>query len=430
VLLVVFAAAIGDDDQKSKQTSKPHVVPEVGSVALRLAAVAGLFGTCAGFQVLLQMILTMRASTAFPPTEALHDVPAFGQLGSVSLLCAIFAVAIGDDDQGGKQTAEQSLKPHVVPEVRILALRFAAGSGLLCVGSALLFAMSMQAGVIAMPAFSANATLEVPEWVQLALASVLVAIFAAAITDEEQTSEQPSQPCVVPEAQSLALRLSAGICLLSVRSAVLSVMSMQAGAATALPAFPAEATLEAPVWIQLGLVSVLLTVFAVAVSEDKQNSEEVSKPHVVPEVGSLALRLAAMAGFFSACFALAHMMSMMPSTSTASSMMESFPSQATLEVPVAAQLCLASLLFAVFAAAIEDDSVKKSLKPHVVPGARSVALRLAVAAGLFSVGNVVSSILPTHLLSAATSPERLMQGGLLVVGTAALLSHSNAQATK
>merc|ERR1719161_535278 len=235
--------------------------------------------------------------------------------------------------------------------------------------------------------------MDVPVWGQLLLASTLVLIFAAAITDvddsaaEKESEEKPQIELV--RANVIAFRLSGVLglfglgslcktCALSFEAYVLGLFSacsniLQSSTSSGspfnmLPASPADGfnpgniEMEVPVWGQLLLASALLLTFAAAITEVEGNAEEnadegKSRVELV-RVHVIAFRLAGATGLFGfgslfkACdwISWTNLFKMFPSSPR-----EGFsPASIEMDVPVWGQLLLASTMLLIFAAAITD----------------------------------------------------------------------------
>merc|ERR1719272_2383293 len=108
-----------------------------------------------------------------------------------------------------------------------------------------------------------------------------------------------------------------------------------------------EVTMDAPVWAQLLLVSMLLGVFAAAVSEDHDEKEkDLEKKVELVRVPAIAARLAVAAGLFGIHGAARAFSACLSDSGLNSSAMFP-PTEADTDIPVWAQLLLVSLLLGV-----------------------------------------------------------------------------------
>jgi len=283
---------------------------------------------------------------------------------------------------------------------------------------------------------SAEADVDIPMWAQLLLASVLLGVFAAAVSDDDADKERkPSNVVNLVRVPAIAARLAVAAALFGAPGAARAASAVFGPSAS----FPiSELNTDTPVWAQFAVVSLLLGVFAAAVSEDATEDEQDIESGVkLVCVPSIAGRLAVAAGCFAVHAAVvpsvpavsfAGLKSLFTAAKAAKALMPIASSpvfasaETTLDTPMWTQLLVVSSLLFVFAAVVksersEDKDTKVSSKQVQLVRADAIAARLGVAAAVFAVREVMPP-----LASTALSGDVLAKGGLLVAGTAFALS--------
>lgn len=396
VLLGIFAAAISNDDSE-KDAKKVVDLVCVPAIAARFAVAAAIWGAPGAARAI---------ATAFGPsanfaTSALTtDVPVWAQLGVASVLLAVFAMVVSEDDT---EEAEKDCRTINLIRVPATAARLAVAAGCFAVHSALrpafaelpIVGLSLPSGMLTSANFATfETTTDTPQWAQLLVASVLLAVFALLASDDDGKNKKDQKGVQLVQAPAIAAKLAIAAALFAVPGAV------RAAAAAVGPSSnfaTSELTTEAPVWAQLAVVSVLLGVFATLISEEEEKeSETVAKVLRVPVI---ACRLAIAAG----CFAVhAAVMPSVPELSFSGlkqlSTIGKLPkflgseasflvSEASVDVPIWAQLLVASGLVGIFAAAISEDEAEDGGKEKTVSLVRipAIATRVAASLALFGV---------------------------------------------
>jgi len=446
--LGIFASAAYNAEVESKQQTKQVIkLVSVPAIAGRLAFAAGLFGapgaTRAMASGLLDLFSVSSGSMSFPSSRASMDVPAWAQLLTVSVLLSIFAAAASDEQEKEEDDAtkkEKKTKHVELVRAPAIAARLAAAAFLFCMPGAVRAASTYlpETGLMSSPMFpSAETSMDIPMWAQLLLASVLLGVFAAAVSDDDDDDkiEKSSNVVDLVRVPAIAARLAVAAALFGAPGAA-QAASAVFGPSTSFPI--SELNTEIPVSAQFAVVSLLLGVFAAAVSEDvTEDEQDIESGVKLVCVPSIAGRLAVAAG----CFAVyAAVLPSVPAVSfggvkslfiaakaiharmpiTSSPVFAS--AETTLDTPVWTQLLVVSFLLLVFAVLVksesaEDKDTKASSKQVQLVRPDAIAARLGVAAAVFAVREVMPP-----LVSNTLSGDVLAKGGLLVAGTAFALS--------
>lgn len=438
-LLGVFAAVASDDEADGEDSQKLVQLIRVPAIAARLAVAAALFGAPGAARA---VAAAFGPSANFATPELTTDVPVSTQLAVVSMLLGVFATAVSEEEEkdsgvklvrvsaiaGRLAVATACFAAHAAVMPSIPELSFSGLKQLSTFGKALNSSANFA---------ESDATMDVPVWAQLLLVSSLLGVFALATSEDETESSANEKTVNLVRVPAIAARLAVATALFGAPGAARAVSSAFGPSAN----FPiSELNTEMPVWIQFAVVSMLLGVFAAAVTEaeDEQDIESGVKLIRPP---SIAARLAVAAG----CLAMhAAVMPAVPSLSFAG-LKSSFnaaktmydiaraynpiPSspvfasaEATLDTPVWTSLLVVSSLLLVFAVLVRDESAdekEKTASPKHVQLVRpdAIAARLGVAAAAFAVFEVMPPLATTAL-----SGDLLAKGGLLVAGTAVALS--------
>lgn len=313
------------------------------------------------------------------------------------MLLGVFAAALSDEED-----KKDKLDKVELVRAPAIAARLAVAAGLFSMPGAFHAASTylQNAGLKTLLVFPpAEADMNVPIWAQLLLASVLLGVFAAAVSDDDTQQEK--------EKESNKLVELVRVPVIAARLAMAAALFGAPGAAHAVteafgtsPLFAtSELTTEVPVCAQFAVVSLLLCVFAMAVSEDDAQQEEEKKIVNLVRVPAIAARLALAAG----CFAVhAAVLPSVPKFSFAglhlpSSMMSSSASfgtaAMTMDTPQWIQLLVAAVLLGVFAAlASDDDAEEDDPKAVQLISAPAIASRLALAAALFGAPGAIRAV--------------------------------------
>jgi hypothetical protein len=442
VLLAVFAALASDDDTEDSESQKTVQLIRVPAIAARFAVASALFAAPGALRA---ASATFGPSANFATSQLTLDTPVYAQLAVVSMLLGVFAVATSEEED------KESSKQVKLVRVPAIAGRLAIATGCFAVHAAMApslpavsfsglqqlhtFGKSLSSPAI-FPASEAG--MDIPIWAQLLVASGLVGIFAAATSEDEEPNRQEKTVELV-RVPAIAARLAAALAMFGAPGALRAASAMLGSQNLPL----SELDSEVPVWAQLAVVSLLLSVFAAAVSEDDAKDEQDIEAGVkLVQVPSIAGRLAVA----TACFAVhAAFAPSVPALSfggvknvfTAAKAayaqipMKSSPAFASAEIavetPVWTQLLVVSGLLFVFAYLLwtessqnkEEEKDSKKVSPKQVQLVRpdAIAARLGVAAALFAIREVMPPLDTTALPG-----DMLAKGGLLVAGTAFALS--------
>jgi len=208
LLLAVFAAAISDSDGRPKNnckkaTSQVELV-RLNRIAARLAGAVGLTSLCKIFDLSFKNVvcffemLPTSPREGFNPVSVEMEVPVGIQLLLLSALLAVFAAAISDIDYTPKEPESEEKSQVQLVRANCIAARLAGAVAL--AGCCKTFDLSgLMRFVEMIPASPyagfnpANVEMEVPLGIQLLLMSTLIAIFAAAISDDDISSQKESE---------------------------------------------------------------------------------------------------------------------------------------------------------------------------------------------------------------------------------------------
>jgi len=247
-------------------------------------------------------------------------------------------------------------------------------------------------------------SLEAPYGIQLLSVSVLLLVFAVAIT-EGTSSDECCDEIKADKSHVNLLRAD----VIAFRSGIITCL---VGLAEILPASPRpglnpmSATVEASEGIQLLSLSVLLLVFAVAVSSAnvEQNTESKSQVYLV-KANAIAFRSGILAGLLG----LASMRAEFKSFS---------PAMTTVEAPEGVQLLTVSVLLLVFALAILESKEEEEKKSQIeLVSVERIAFRSGIMAGLVGLAQVGSAL----QAAVVQALEQGQEGHLLLTSSAFLL---------
>jgi hypothetical protein len=414
-VLGVFAAAVRDaEDDQGKKEKKTVELVRADRIATRMACAAGFLGLyrmCWSWSDVIQA--TAGAAPWIPASpkfleansEVVVEVPEGIQLLTISVLLYVFKMVVDSDEEDQKQSSSQV---QLVSASRI-ASRFAVAAAVLGLGQ---FMSSCSSMIPASPAEGfgkSGSTMEVSEGMQLMIVSALLLVFMKAIGDDGQEDGEEAKHVQLVRADAIAFRLSmaAGIWglmkILSEADVVTHAVSVWTSLSHMVPTSPAdgfgksEAVVEVPEGIQLLVVSLLLFVFKMAISEADDTQ---GKPKVqLVRADAIAFRLALASGFFG-------LLHTMRQSGVVSSMWVSFgkrlsaspaegfgKSETTLDVSEGMQWLIAAALILTFKMAISDaddtqsESKQEQAKKKVeLVSAQAIATRFSFAAmaiGLF-----------------------------------------------
>jgi len=430
----IFAAAASNSEVESDQETKKVVkLVRVPAIASRIAFAAGLFGAPGAIRALVPMLPS--GSPNFPSSGASMDVPAWGQLLLVSVLLGVFAAAASDEEEKEEDDTKKTIELVRAPAI---AARLAAAAGLFGMPGALRAASTylQEAGLRSSLMFpSADANMDVPMWAQLIVASVLLGVFAAAVSDDVDKEEKSTKVVELVRVPAIAARLAIAAALFGAPGAARAISAISAEVGPSPSFATSDLTTDVPAWAQLAVVSMLLGIFALATSEEEEKDSETGVKLV--RVPAIAGRLAVAAACFALheavapsvpkfCFSGLGQLSTFGKAAFAWSPVTSSPVfasvETTLDTPVWTQLLVVSFLLLVFAALVKSESaenkdIKVSSKQVQLVRPDAIAARLGVAAALFAIREVMPPVASTAL-----SGDVLTKGGLLVAGTALALS--------
>jgi hypothetical protein len=442
-LLGTFAAAIGSaEDEQSKKERKTVVLVRADRIAMRLACAAGFLGAYQIFygsnaavgssswngvaQIIKEAGQWIPASprAGFANSDVVVEVPEGIQLLVISALLFIFKMAVDSDDEEKEKDPETLTKVKLVSASRI-ALRFAVTAAFVGLAQCASSFSQMLPASSAEGFGKSETTLEIPESLQLLTVSALLFLFKIAISDADDTQEESkAKPCVQlirPDAIAFRFALAAGfwgLLKMMSESGLLKMMSERgANLLQALPASSAEefgnseTTLEVSAGVQLLIVSALLLVFKMAISDTDDVHEESKEEKKTAQVqlvrpDAIALRFALAAGFWGLLNMMSESGLLKMMSERGANLLQALPaspaegfgkSETTLEVSAGVQLLIVSALLFVFKMAISDtddvhEESKEEKKTAQVQLVRpdAIALRFALAAGFGGILKIMS----------------------------------------
>lgn len=250
---------------------------------------------------------------------------------------------------------------------------------------------------------SADANMDVPMWAQLIVASVLLGVFAAAVSDDVDKEEKSTKVVELVRVPAIAARLAVAAALFGAHGAARALassfgpLSLPSGMLTSSASFAtSEVTMDTPQWAQLLVLSVLLGVFAAVACDDDADDKESQKGVQLIRVPAIAARLAIAAALFGAPGAARAISAISaevgPSPSFATS-------DLTTDVPAWAQLAVVSMLLGIFALATSEEEEKDSETGVKLVRVPAIAGRLAVAAACFALHEAIAPSVPKFCFS-------------------------------
>lgn len=508
VLLGIFAAAVGEDDQDEKTVQ----LVKADRIAKRLACAAGALGVLSlavgNGQITASMwsglpkanTLTSQSfftSQNFASPEAALEVPESFQLLAISALLFIFKMAISED-------LEETKGKVKLVRADAIAFRFSLAASLWGIVKLTLeldalahvasFFKNSQKMLPSSPTEGfgqSEVTLDVSEGAQLLILSALLFVFKMAVNEthaSKDTSTQKKKESTVQlvRADAIAFRLSLAAALWGIAKIMPGVWStfclmynemLKKSSATEFG--KSEATIEVSEGLQLFTVSALIFVWKMVISDSEKTEEpldenkdlkEPEKEQIQKEpekeqiqlvcAKSIASRFAVVTmvlgclkliyGDSANAFAWGGFSQAVPTKqATLATFMhvgEAFPtspkagfasSDVVMDVPEGMQFIMISVLVLMFKLAIDSDEKKKEEKDEEkakvqLVSASRIALRLAVAAGIYGFGKMAAPAMTSSLDALMNSGELLAKGGMLGASTGLVLwsAHKQSQNLK
>jgi hypothetical protein len=268
--------------------------------------------------------INLQSSASFAASEVSMEIPVWAQLLVVSALLGIFAAAVSEDEAEGSEiekTVNLVSVPAIPARLAVAAALFGAPGAARAVSSA--FGPSANFPV-------ADLNTEVPVWIQFAVVSTLLGVFAAAASEAEEEQDIESGVKLV-RPPTIAARLAVASGCFAVHAAVVPSVPLVsfAGLKSAFNAAKAayawipiqtspvfasvDTTLDTSIWAQLFVVSFLLLVFAVLVRDESADANE---KRASPKQAQLVRpdAIAARLGVAAAVFAVREVMPPLAST--------------------------------------------------------------------------------------------------------------------
>jgi len=383
LLLMVFAVAATSEDRSEpeNQSQAEETSKKLKVQLLRADAIAFRAGLVTGVIGLLSVLPSSPRQGFIPDVKSLESLEGL-QFLSVSLLLLVFAMVVNSEEQTKTEEQPETGEKPKVELLRLDAITFRSAIVAGLVGLAKAFGSSSARAVLAscvrQEFLPSAAVLQTTEGLQFLSVSLLLLVFALAVCeDTTQREEETKGTTELVKTEAIAFRLSVGAALvgsLKILGGLWSVL------AQLLPASPREGfnpsivSIEAPEGIQCLSVSILLLVFAIAVSNDSENKTETAKSSQVE-----LLRADAIAFRFGIAAGLLGLIKTLPASPS-----EGFaPAAVSFEVPEGIHFLCISVLLLVFAVAVKTEEITSNDKPKVeLVTVGAISFRAAVVTGL------------------------------------------------
>lgn len=383
LLLMVFAVAATSEDRSEpeNQSQAEETSNKLKVQLLRADAIAFRAGLVTGVIGLLSVLPSSPHQGFIPDVKSLESLEGL-QFLSVSLLLLVFAMAVNSEERTKTEEQPETGEKSKVELLRLDAITFRSAIVAGLVGLAKAFGSSSARAVLAscvrQEFLPSAAVLQTTEGIQFLSVSLLILVFALAVCeDTAQREEETKGTAELVKTEAIAFRLSIGTALvgsLKILGGLWSVL------AQLLPASPREGfnpsivSIEAPEGIQCLSVSILLLVFAIAVSNDSENKTETAKTSQVE-----LLRADAIGFRFGIAAGLLGLIKTLPASPS-----EGFaPAAVSFEVPEGIHFLCISVLLLVFAVAVKTEEITSNDKPKVeLVTVGAISFRAAVVTGL------------------------------------------------